>query len=99
MSEVFFSYHWRDHAAVEQVARRLSDYGVRHFLDRWYLALGQSWQAALEQALARCKAELLFQAGKDGLAVRCFSASASLRQTMKRARLKLKFDWLTIETG
>ena len=38
--DVFFSYHTRDHAAVERVARLLHDRGIRVFLDRWYLARG-----------------------------------------------------------
>ena len=40
--DVFFSYHWRDHAPVEAVARALTERGLRVFLDRWYL---DAWTA------------------------------------------------------
>lgn len=39
--DVFFSYHWRDHAPVEVVARTLTERGFRVFLDRGYLTPGQ----------------------------------------------------------
>jgi TIR domain-containing protein/conflict system STAND superfamily ATPase len=64
--DVFFSYHWRDHAAVERIARALIDRGVGVFLDRWYLAPGQPWPQALEAALARCRAVAIFL-GTEGL--------------------------------
>jgi energy-coupling factor transporter ATP-binding protein EcfA2 len=64
--DVFFSYHWRDHAAVERIARALIDRGVSVFLDRWYLAPGQPWPQALEAALARCRAVAVFL-GAEGL--------------------------------
>ncbi|BCQ29993.1 TIR domain-containing protein (plasmid) [Caballeronia sp. NK8] len=53
--DVFLSYHWRDHAQVEALARRLYEAGVRPFLDRWYLVPGTNWLSALEKNLARCK--------------------------------------------
>ena len=58
--DVFFSYHWSDHAAVEFVARRLTAGGLRVFLDRWYLAAGQPWPQALERSLAICDAVAVF---------------------------------------
>jgi uncharacterized protein YjbI with pentapeptide repeats len=54
--DVFLSYHWRDHAQVEALARRLREQDLTVFLDRWYLAPGQSWPKALEASLARCGA-------------------------------------------
>ena len=54
--DVFLSYHWRDHAQVEALARRLREQGLRVFLDRWYLTPGQSWLKALEATLAHCRA-------------------------------------------
>lgn len=54
--DIFLSYHWRDHDAVEQLARALDARGLRVFLDRWYLAPGLPWPRALEQALERCRA-------------------------------------------
>jgi hypothetical protein len=32
--DVFFSYHWRDHAPVVAVARTLTERGLHVFLDR-----------------------------------------------------------------
>lgn len=61
-----FSYHWRDHAVVEAVARALTERGLRVFLDRWYLAPGQPWPQALERALASCGSVAVFF-GVDGL--------------------------------
>ena len=54
--DVFLSYHWRDHAPVEALARRLREQKLTVFLDRWYLTPGQSWPKALESAIAQCKA-------------------------------------------
>ncbi|MCA9476327.1 MAG: toll/interleukin-1 receptor domain-containing protein, partial [Nitrospira sp.] len=54
--DIFLSYHWRDHAQVEALACRLRDQGLHVFLDRWYLAPGQSWLEALESTLAYCRA-------------------------------------------
>lgn len=64
--DVFFSYHWRDHASVEAVARSLTRRGLRVFLDRWYLAPGQPWPQALERTLASCKSVAVFL-GVEGL--------------------------------
>jgi WD40 repeat protein len=64
--DVFFSYSTRDHAAVERVARDLTGYGIRVFLDRWYLTPGQPWPQALEQTLAACNAVAVF-IGPEGL--------------------------------
>ena len=51
VSDVFLSYHWRDHSRGEAVARWLRDQGLRVFLDRWHLTVGQPWPEALEQVL------------------------------------------------
>ncbi len=54
--DVFLSYHWRDHAQVEALARRLREQQLTVFLDRWYLTSGESWPRALEATLANCRA-------------------------------------------
>ncbi len=54
--DVFLSYHWRDHAQVAALARRLREQKLQVFLDRWYLTPGQSWPKALEATLAQCRA-------------------------------------------
>ncbi|HMS84326.1 MAG TPA: SUMF1/EgtB/PvdO family nonheme iron enzyme [Nitrospira sp.] len=53
--DVFLSYHWRDHAQVETLAKRLHEQQLTVFLDRWYLAPGQSWPKALESTLSQCR--------------------------------------------
>ncbi|MFB3094422.1 MAG: toll/interleukin-1 receptor domain-containing protein, partial [Candidatus Acidiferrales bacterium] len=64
--DVFLSYNWRDHAAVETVARSLREQGLKVFLDRWYLQPGRDWQQALVQALDTCRAVVVFL-GTNGL--------------------------------
>ena len=54
--DVFLSYSWRDAELVESLARWLKANQVTPFLDRWYLAPGQSWPQALETRLADCGA-------------------------------------------
>ena len=54
--DVFPSYHWRDHAQVEALARQLREQNLTVFLDRWYLTPGQSWLRALEATLTNCRA-------------------------------------------
>ena len=49
--DVFLSYNWREHAAVEAIARALRDRELRVFLDRWYLVPGRPWPQALEGSL------------------------------------------------
>lgn len=58
--DVFLSYNWRDHAAVEAIGRALRDQALRVFLDRWYLVPGRPWPAALEAAVGECGAVAVF---------------------------------------
>jgi hypothetical protein len=58
--DVFLSYHWRDHGAVEAVARQLRQDGLTVFLDRWYLVPGRPWPQALEAVLHACHAVAVF---------------------------------------
>jgi hypothetical protein len=58
--DVFLSYTHRDHHAVERVGRWLRDRGLSCFMDRWYLVAGTPWPEALEQALQRSKAVVIF---------------------------------------
>ena len=51
--DAFLSYNWRDHSAVETLARRLREQGLNAFLDRWYLVPGIDWQQELERHLSR----------------------------------------------
>jgi ABC-type multidrug transport system fused ATPase/permease subunit len=54
--DVFFSYHWRDRAEIEQIAHALQERGLSVFLDRWYLTPGLSWVERLATALNSCRA-------------------------------------------
>lgn len=55
--DVFISYHARDHVPVERIARLLQDrFGIRPFLDRWYLVPGQPWREKLEAIILNCQA-------------------------------------------
>ena len=47
---VYLSYAQPDAADVERLARVLSDVGLRVWFDRWELAPGQPWKAAVAQA-------------------------------------------------
>ncbi len=58
--DVFFSYHWRDHAEVEAVAQALRQQGLNIFLDRWYLIPGRPWPQALEDVLGSCRSVAVF---------------------------------------
>ena len=54
--DVFLSYHWRDHAYVEGIARALRDRNLHVFLDRWYLHPGRPWTQELETVMRGCRA-------------------------------------------
>ena len=58
--DVFLSYNTRDHASVERVGRWLAGQGLTCFMDRWYLVPGTSWQSALQEAVERSKAVVVF---------------------------------------
>lgn len=49
--DVFLSHHSAEKPAVEFLARKLEEVGVRPFLDQWYLIPGEPIQEALEAAL------------------------------------------------
>src|SRR3954447_21662683 len=64
--DVFLSYTRADAAAAETLRTRLSEAGLRAFLDRYALPASQSWQPQLEAALASCRA-LVVLLGPSGL--------------------------------
>ncbi len=45
--DVFLSYNWRDHGAVETIAGALREHGLSVFLDRWYVVTGRPWAQLL----------------------------------------------------
>ena len=58
--DVFFSYNWQDRGSVELVASELEKFGIKIFIDRWYLVPGHPWQPALENVLGSCSAIVVF---------------------------------------
>lgn len=64
--DVFFSYHGRDHAAVEAVAQAQRQQGLNVFLDRWYLIPGRPWPQILEEIIASCRSMAVF-VGPQGM--------------------------------
>jgi len=58
--DLFFSYNWRDRAAVEAVGQTLRKQGLKVFLDRWYLIPGRPWFESLEETLNNCQAVSVF---------------------------------------
>lgn len=63
---VFLSYSRGEAAIVEAMARRLRDNGIEPWLDKWNLVPGEPWQPALEEALGKCAACLVF-VGRSGM--------------------------------
>src|ERR1044072_2102209 len=78
--DVFFSYNSRDREQIEEIARRLTELGIKVFLDRWYLTPGFDWHQCLEQILATCGAGVVFQ-GRHG-----FGACQKREQSLALAR-------------
>ena len=54
--DVFLSYNWQDHTAVEKIARALRERQLEVFFDRWYPVPGRPWPLALEKILGSCRA-------------------------------------------
>ena len=58
--DVFLSYNSADKPAVDELARRLAQEGIQPWLDTWNLIPGEPLQEALEAALDRCAACVVF---------------------------------------
>ena len=64
--DVFLSHSTADKPAVEEIGRRLAQQGVQVWLDKWHLIPGDSWQPAIERALAQSETCAVF-VGPSGL--------------------------------
>ncbi len=64
--DVFLSHNSADKPAVEALARKLRDEGLKVFFDQWELVPGEPWQEPLEQALAESGTCAVFL-GPEGL--------------------------------
>jgi hypothetical protein len=63
---VFLSHSRADKPAVEVLAHRLKKEGIEAWLDKWNLIPGDSWQVAIEEALAESETCAVF-VGPSGL--------------------------------
>lgn len=58
--DVFLSHNGKDKPAVEQLAHKLEDKGLKVWLDKWNLIPGNSWQEEIEEALDNCQTFAVF---------------------------------------
>ncbi|WP_055717342.1 toll/interleukin-1 receptor domain-containing protein [Streptomyces torulosus] len=58
--DVFASYRRQDGQAVQTIATRLRDQGLKVWFDRWSLTPGLPWQPAIETAVAQCRTIAVF---------------------------------------
>ncbi len=58
--DVFLSHNSADKPAVQVLAERLREAGLKPFLDVWHLTPGQSWQRELAEALAASASTAVF---------------------------------------
>jgi hypothetical protein len=58
--DAFLSHCSDDKPAVEQFAHRLRGEGLNPWLDKWNLIPGEPWQPAIEDALHKCLACVVF---------------------------------------
>jgi TIR domain-containing protein len=63
--DVFLSHSSADKPAVEKLARKLLDAGIRPFLDKWHLVPGRLWQVELEAGLRASRTCAIF-VGAEG---------------------------------
>ena len=64
--DAFLSYNSQDRAAVEALARRLRDEGLRLYLEVWELAPGREFQSALTEGIGDSQSCVVFL-GPNGL--------------------------------
>src|SRR5262245_14369337 len=64
--DVFLSHNSRDKPAVEEIAARLRDRGLRVWLDKDELRPGLPWQEGLEEGVRASRSVAVF-VGKDGM--------------------------------
>lgn len=64
--DVFLSHHAADKPAVETLAHKLVQAGMRPWLDKWNLIPGEPWQEAIEETLDTCQVVAVFL-GPNGI--------------------------------
>jgi hypothetical protein len=64
--DVFLSYHSSDRMAVQEIARRLEEQGIRYWMDSTGLSAGDDWRRETESALARIGNMAVF-VGQEGI--------------------------------
>ncbi len=64
--DVFLSHASADNPAVEHLARKLREEGLKPFLDKWHLIPGERWISGLTEALAQSSTLAVFIGPKSG---------------------------------
>lgn len=64
--DVFLSHSSADKPAVEEIALKLREAGIKPFLDKWHLVPGDLWQPGLEEGLRNSRACIIF-VGSEGI--------------------------------
>src|SRR5262245_51487871 len=64
--DVFLSHNSREKPAVERIARKLQDAGIRPWLDAWCLTPGGQWQRELADGLQASRACAVLVGPADG---------------------------------
>jgi len=64
--DVFLSYHSSDRMAVQEIARRLEEQGIRYWMDSTGLSAGDDWRRETDSALARIGNMAVF-VGQEGI--------------------------------
>jgi hypothetical protein len=58
--DVFLSYNTKDQQIVTQIADRLKPYGIRVWMDHWYIRPGMSFLKSIDEAIRNSKAIAVF---------------------------------------
>src|SRR5436305_311814 len=87
--DVFLSYSRVDAAAVENVAKRLSERGFRPWFDHWCLTPGGNWQTEIAEGLAASAACAVFVGPEDLGAWERLEVGLALDHVAKRRNFRV----------
>ncbi len=82
--DVFLCHHGPDKEAVQEIARRLLDRGLKPWLDVWELRPGLPWQRALEAQIRQIAAAAVFVGDRGIGPWQELEIEAYLRRFVKR---------------
>ena len=86
--DVFISYNSKDRDQVTEIVRRLTENGIRPFIDHWDLRQGELWQPELRAVIQRVPSAAIF-IGKDGVGPWQFLEAQSLMNEGRQRPLRL----------